>query len=119
MVASSMFPTICASISGRANGQERLVGEDGRAFRHGEDIAGETEAGARRRRIRGRRAGIGAGRGGNRSLRREFEVEEIIDGLGEAGRDDVVAIAGQAAEKQFESGDFVWFCRLRSNRPPW
>jgi hypothetical protein len=28
---------------GRANSQERLVGEDGRAFRHGEEIAGEAE----------------------------------------------------------------------------
>ncbi len=36
---------------GRTHGQERLAGEEGRAFGHGEQVAGEAEVGAGNRRI--------------------------------------------------------------------
>ena len=54
----------------RANRQEGFIGENGRAFSHGENVAGETELAQGVEETARKRAGIGAVREGNRFLRR-------------------------------------------------
>ena len=87
---------------GRAHHHHRLTGEQRRTFRHGENIARETEAAQIVE-----EAGGGAGEGGQGAevvdfLSAEVEVQQVVDGLCEAGGNDVIAICGEAADGQFE-----------------
>ena len=100
----------------RAHGEERFVGEDGSAFAHGEDVAGETELAQRVE-----ETGFDAPELGQPAevidlLIGELQIKEIIHRLGKAGGHNVIAIARQAAEKQLESGAFGGFAGFKVTR---
>ncbi len=104
MVASRYVSGICASIKRRAQREERLAGEQRRAFGDREEVAGEAqagehveEAGAGVRELRQRAEIVDL-------LRGEAQVQEILDRLCKARRQNEVAIVRQAADEQLKGG---------------
>ena len=89
---------------GGANGEDRFAGEENGAFGGGEEVAGETEIAQV---VEEGRADAGELREAAEVvdlLGGEAEVEEVVDNLGDAGDDDIIAVRGQAAEGEFEGG---------------
>ncbi len=91
----------------RADGEDRLATEHWRAFRYGEDIAGEAELfqqlpepGGRELELR-ERAKVGD------LLGAEAEIQQVVHRLRESGGEEIVAVGGQAADEEFERRDLT------------
>ncbi len=101
---------------GRAEGEHRLAGEERRAFRDGEQIAGEAEGVQVVEELGRRVAELRQAAEVGDFFIRELQVQQIIDGLRQPGGDDEVAVRGQAADGELERRDLIGFAGLEISR---
>src|SRR5436190_1268462 len=109
------FHQLCFD-QGSTNREKRLACEQGRAFTHGEHIAGKAQSGQHVEKLRGRSLKLRQ-RSEKRDLgRSEPKIPKIFDRLRQADRQNKIAVPGQTAHEQFKSGTVASLACLKEAR---